>query len=576
MMKKNFAAASLKRTLSIFIFFFCFSSYAHASKYGGQLVLTTNSDPKSFNDIIAKETSTTEITDYIFEGLTTADPVTLKTIPHLAKSWDVSSDGLEWTFHLRDDVFWNDGVKFSADDVVFTFNDLIYNPDIASSARDIFTIDDKPFKVEKIDDYTVRFILPVKFAPFLRSMGQAILPKHKLKLVVDQKKFNTTWGLDTKPSEIVGTGPYKLFKYTPGERIILARNEFYWKRSEEGDKLPYIDKVIYLIVSNADVEMLKFMEGTIDVLPFRGMDYPLLKPLEAKNNFTVYDLGPSMGSSFITFNQNPKKNPKSGKFFVDPVKLSWFSDLEFRKAVAHAIDKQKIIEIVNNGLGYPQDSPMGPGAGFFFNPNVEKYDYDLNKAKEILTQAGFIDRNGDGIIEDKQGHPLEFNLYTNADNTERMDIAAIIRHDLEQLGMKINFQGLDFNTLVNKLNNNYEWDAIVLGLTGGIEPHFGKNVWTTQGQLHFWNPNQEKPATPWEKRVDELFSLGVQELNEDKRKVIYDEFQLSVSQNLPFIYTVLTSKLIAVRNKFENLKPTNYGGVLHNLEEIYIKPEFKQ
>ena len=221
---------------------FAQQSASPISKYGGQLVMTTNSDPKSFNDIIAKETSTTEITDYIFEGLTSIDPFSLKVIPHLAESWDVSNDGLTWTFHLRKNVLWNDGAPFGADDVVFTFNDLIYNPDIASSARDIFTIDEKPFKVEKIDAYTVKFTLPVRFAPFLRGMGQAILPKHELQKYVETKKFNTAWGLDTNPREIVGTGPYKLFKYTPGERIILARNGRYWKKSEAGEQLPISKK----------------------------------------------------------------------------------------------------------------------------------------------------------------------------------------------------------------------------------------------------------------------------------------------------------------------------------------------
>ncbi len=116
---------------------------------------------------------------------------------------------------------------------------------------------------------------------------------------------------------------------------------------------------------------------------------------------------------------------------------------------------------------------------------------------------------------------------------------------------------------------------MILGLTGGIEPHFGKNVWHSSGHLHMWYPLQESPATEWEKRIDEIFSLGVQELDEDKRKVLYDEYQYIVSQNLPLIYTILSAKISAVRNKFGNLNPTNYGGVFHNLEEIYIKEQYR-
>ncbi len=546
------------------------SSHPSLNRYGGELVLSITSDPKSFNDIIAKETSTTEITEYMFEGLTRLNAFTLKVEPQLAESWEVSPDGLQWTFHLRQGVQWFDGVPFTATDVVFTFHDLIYNPNIPSSSRDIFTINDQPFRVEKLDDYTVRFILPVKFAPFLRAMTQSILPQHKLQKAVEEGRFNHTWGIDAEPKEIIGTGPFRLAQYIPGERLVLRRNPHYWRKSPNADQLPYLDRVVYLIVQSSDVEMLKFMEGSIDYYALRGMDFSLLKPLEKERNFTIYDLGPATTSNFLTFNLNPGKNPKTGKPFVDQKKIKWFSNPEFRRAVAHAIDKAEIIRIVKNGLGFVQDSAMA-GSGFFDNSNVPKYDYDLTQARRILEAAGFKDRNNDGFIEDPDGNIVEFNLYTNADNTERLDTAAIIRHDLEKLGMKVNFQGLEFNTLVSKLNSTFEWDAIVLGLTGGQEPHFGKNVWVSSGQLHLWNPHQKSPATDWEKRIDEIFDQGVQELNEDKRKILYNEFQMIVSKELPLIYTVLSAKLYAVRNKFGNLQPSNYLGVFHNLEEIYIK-----
>ncbi len=562
--------------VTFFCFFFLLSTlnlYAQTtfSRYGGQLVLATTSDPKSFNDIISKESSTSLVTGHIFEGLTTLNAHTLKVEPLLAESWDISEDGLQWTFHLHPNVRWNDGKPFTADDVVFTFNELIYNEDIPSSSRDIFTIDGKTFLVEKIDAHTVKFTLPVKFAPFLRGMFQAILPKHKLAKIVEEGKFNTTWGIDTPPEEIVGTGPYKLTRYDPGQRLIFSRNEFYWKTSSDGDPLPYMDKIIYLIVQNTDVALLKFMEGTLDAYGLRGMDYPLLKPLEKERNFTTYDLGPDTGSQFIFFNQNPGKNSHTKKPFVEPYKLAWFRNVYFRRAVAHAIDKANLIEIVKNKLGYPQYAAMGPGAGFFHNPNVVKYDYDLKKAAEILRNAGFKDRDGDGIIEGPKGNSVEFSLYTNSGATERIDIASIIRRDLEKLGMKVHFRSLEFNTLVGKLTSTFEWEAMILGLTGGTEPHFGKNVWTSSGQLHMWYPQQKSPATEWEKRIDEIFTQGVQELDEDKRKVLYDEFQLIVSQQLPLIYTVLSAKITAVRNKFGNLNPSNYAGVFHNLEEIYIK-----
>ena len=581
MAKKNLFLKSLLRVSKIYPLIILFllgvnSVYAESqpsSKYGGTLVLSTTSDPKSFNAITAKETSTTMVTGHIFEGLTTTSGVTGQVEPLLAERWEASGDGLTWTFYLRQDVLWTDGHPFMADDVVFTFNELIYNDDIPSSARDIFTIEEKEFVVEKVDDFTVKFTLPVKFAPFLRGMTQEILPGHLLRKSVEEGKFNFTWGIDTPPVNIVGTGPYKLTEYRPGERLSFHRNPRYWQTNDEGEQLPFIEKIVYLIIQNPDVTLLKFMDGELDYLSLRGADFPLIKPLEKHGNFTVYDVGPAFGTNFITFNQNRGMNPETDKPFVCEHKLAWFVNRDFRRAVAHAIDKDKIIEIVMNGLGYPQSSAMSPSAGFFYNEDVHQYDYDLEKAKKILDKQGFRDRDGDGVLEDKQGHKLEFNLYTNSGGTERVQIASIIRHDLQKLGMKVNFLPLEFNNLVSKLTATFEWDAMIIGLTGGVEPHFGKNVWDSSGGLHMWYPRQESPATSWEKKIDEIFNKGVQELNENKRKKLYDQHQRIVSKELPVIYTVLGSSVFATRNRVVGLNPTSLGGAFHNLEHIYIETQ---
>ncbi|MBN3039888.1 MAG: ABC transporter substrate-binding protein [Candidatus Omnitrophica bacterium] len=540
-------------------------------KYGGQLVLSTIADPKSFNPIVSKEANVSAIMGLIFEGLTTTNAVTTDVEPHLAKSWQISEDGYTYTFFLREDVKWFDGKEFTSDDVVFTFNQLIYNPDIPTSARDIFTIAGNQLKVEKVDKFTVKFTLPVKFAPFLRSMGHEILPKHILEDVVKKGEFNSFWGLDADLKGIIGTGPFKLLRYEPAERIVFEKNPDYWKSSKEGDGLPYIDKIIYIIVQNQDVGLLKFQEGQLDYYSLRGQDFPILKPKEKEGNFTVYNTGPAFGTNYLVFNQNRDINPQTNKPYVDPIKLKWFSNKKFRKAIAHSIDKQSIINIVMNGLGFPQDSAMSPSSGFFYNPNVTKYDYDIEKAKAILKEAGIYDRNNDGEAEDEEGNNIEFNFFTNTGNTDRIEIAKIVRSDLERLGFKINFVPLAFNQIANKLDATFDWDMIMLGLTGGIEPHFGNNVWQSSGQLHMWYPRQKKPATEWEAEINRIFDQGVQELDNNRRKALYDRWQEIVADELPFIYTVLPASIFAVRNKFGNLNPTPYGGAFHNLEEIYIK-----
>lgn len=539
--------------------------------YGGKLIRPTTSDPRSFNPILAKETSTTVITSLLFDGLTKTDVVTLEVEPNLAKSWEVERGGKRWIFNLRKDVYWSDGEKFTAEDVVFTFNDLIYNPDIPNSSRDIFTIRGKEIQVKKIDKYRVEFILPYKFAPFLRSLSQDILPKHKLKQAVENKKFNFTWGTNAEESEIVGTGPFILKEYLPGERVILGRNPYYWKKDAQGNPLPYLDEIIFVILQNQDTVLLKFIEGELDYYGLRGEDLPILGPLQDEGNFTIYNAGPAFGSNFLTFNQNPGVNPNSNKPFIPSYKLEWFRNNNFRKAVAYAIDRRKIIEIVYNGLGYSQYSPMSPTSGYFYNPDVKTYSYNLDKAKNILEQEGFIDRNKDGIIEDPEGHKVKFTILTNTGNTERIKIASMIRKDLSNLGMEVNFLPLEFNNLVAKLTSSFDWEAVLIGLTGGIEPHFGKNVWHSSGHLHMWYPGQEKPYTLWEKKIDEIFDKAVQILKREERKKLYDKWQEIVSKRLPVIYTVLPASLYAVRNKFGNLHPTVYGGPFGEIEYVYVK-----
>ncbi len=561
------------KTLLAFLVVLLFSlpTFADQNSHGGQLVLSASSDPKTFNAIVASETSSSVVTSILFEGLTREDPFTLKTLPNLAESWSVSMDGLQWIFYLRRDVLWFDGMPFTADDVVFTFRDLIYNPKIPTSSKDIFTVDGKEFKVQKINDYTVSFILPKKFAPFLRSMSQAILPKHALEKFVKEGKFSFSWSIDSNPHDIVGTGPFYLDEYHPGERMVFKRNPHYWKHSKEGDALPYLDKLIYLIISDPDASLLKFIDGELDSIGLRGQDYPLIKPMEAKKNFKIYEAGADFGSSFIVFNQNPGLNSTTQKPFMDPIKRSWFENVFFRQAIAHAIDKQKIIQILFNELGFVQDGPMSPSSGFFYNPHVPVYEYSLEKARASLVQGGFVFKNG--LLYDGAGHPVEFNLNTStsSQHSENIQMAYMIRADLEKLGIKVNFQPLEFNTLVSKLMASFDWDAIIIGLTGGVEPHFGKNVWASSGQLHMWNPKQKTPATVWEKRLDEIYNQGVEELDENKRKILYDEYQVIAAEQLPMIYTVLGANIFAVRNRFGNLKPSAYAGAFHNLEEIYVK-----
>ncbi len=527
------------------------------------IVLRLASDPKSFNPIVAQETSTTSVTSLLFEGLVRIDPFTQQPLPNLAWKWEVSEDGRRWRFYLRKGLKWSDGFPLTAEDVAFTFNSLIFNPAIPNSAKEIFTIDGQPIKVEIKDEYTIDFILPDRFAPFLEAMTQEILPRHILKPIVDRGEFSSAWSLSVSPGDIVCNGPYRLKRFVPGQFVKLEANSYYWRRDRDGTRLPHIPQVVMMIIPSDDTALLKFLEGELDFLSLRPMDYILLKKRHLKD-VRLINLGPSLGTNFLVFNQNPSAP-------VPEYKLGWFKDIRFRKAIAHLIDREGIIRTIYSGLGQAQYGPLSEANGFFYSPDLCRYGFDKKEALALLGDMGFKDRDGDGILEDEAGHRLVLSLVTNANSSERLQIASILARDMRTVGIDLRYIGIDFNDLVTRLTSSFDWEIALIGLTGGFDPHFGKNVWSSKGPLHIWYPRERQPATDWERQVDEIFETAVKELDREKRKALYSRWQRIISCRLPVIYTVTPSRLFALKDRFEGIKPSPYGGVLHNIAELKIK-----
>ena len=535
---------------------------------GGTLTIATISEPLTFNLAIANDASSSGVLGYLFEGLTETSWLTDRVEPALAESWERSDDGLTWTFHLRRDVTWQDGEPFTAHDVDFTFNRIIYNDDIPASSRSTFDfryLDDNGdwqesrMDVVAIDDHTVEFSLPVPFAPFLRSMGTAIYPRHILEEHVDDGTFVDTWGIDTDPAEIIGTGPFTIESYEPGERLVLARNPNYWLTDDEGNRLPYLDEIVHVIVADLEAELDKFLAGESDSHGVLGEEYAELEPLQEEGNFTIHRRGPGFGTTFLGFNANPGADPETGEPYVAGEKLEWFGNVQFRQAVAHSIDKDTIIAEVQHGLGYPQWSSVSPAAGDFHNSDVRRYEYDLDRANEILDGLGWTDTDGDGTREDGDGNEIEFTLVTNEGNSVREEVGRTVRRGMEQIGIRADFELVDFGDLVSQLTRSYDWEAMIIGFTGGTDPYGGINFWHSSEGLHLWYPNQPQPATEWEAEIDELYVMGSQELDHNVRVGHYQRAQEVAAENVPVIYTTLAERLSATRNVFGNLTPTLYS-----------------
>ncbi len=549
-------------------------------RHGGQFVMASFGEGlKTFNPVTAGETSTTDYTARIFEGLLFMDPWTGEMKPWLAESWEHSEDYLVWTFHLRRDVKFNNGLPMTADDVVFSFN-INYRPEIVTSTRDLLVVEGKQWEIEKVDDYTVRITLPTKYAIFEEVAGSGgvvpILSREVCEPAVEDGTFNSFMGAESTPDQIVGTGPFMLDNYVPGQRLTLTRNPHYWRFDAADQRLPYLDRLIVVWVQTIDGMMLRFKTGQTDTYGLRGADYPILKPLEERRGFKIYELGPHMGSSFLTFNQNPGSCPQTGRPYIEPHKVRWFRNTKFRQAMAMAVDRRELIRAVHNGLALPQYGPMNEGSGYFYNPDLIEWPYDLEKASQYLAEIGLKDRNGDGWLTDEEDRPVAFTILTNSGNDQREKTAEILRKDLAQLGIRVDLKFIEFNTLITQLDETFDWEAIVLSLTGSQEPYFGANVWKSSGRMHMWYPRQEQPSTEWEARIDAIFDEAIQEPDREKRKVLFDEWQTIVNEQQPFIYTTSPLVLAAFSDKFGNVFPTILAAAgrqacTWNIEELYIK-----
>lgn len=552
-------------------------SRSNVGTYGGQIVSSTIGEgPKTFNPWVSKDATSSMVADLMYDSLLATDPVTGEVIPKLAKELIISPDLKKYTIKLRRGVKWSDGVEITADDVVFTWNEIILAGFGNTSTRDSVLIDGEYPKVNKIDKYTVEFSIKKPFAPFQRIVGTSVAPAHIFKNVVSKgsRYFDSYMGTTVDSKKIVVSGPFILDEYIPAQRVVLKRNPNYYVIDEDKNILPYIDKYVILIVGDLNNELLKFEAGELDVISVRGKDLPRFKEKEKKGDFKIYNLGPNTGTMFIAFNLNTRKN-KDGNFYVNPIKQQWFNDLNFRTAIDYAIDRNSMVNNVANGVAQPLFTSESLSSIFLNEKLASGHQKDIEYAKNLLRQSGFY-WNNVGTLFDKNGNKVEFDLYTNAGNTEREACGVMLKEDLRNLGITINFKPIEFNSLVSKMMSTLDWDVVLMGLTGSpLEPHNGKNVWYSKGHLHLFNmrfpTDKEENILPWEKEIDEIIEKGALELDFKKRKAFYDKYQQIIYDERPIIYLYSPLTITAVRNKIKNLYPTPLGGSMHNLEELYVE-----
>ncbi|MBI2996800.1 MAG: ABC transporter substrate-binding protein [Candidatus Melainabacteria bacterium] len=530
-------------------------------KFGGTLNQSIyGSGPKTFNIWASTDATSSEVGRLMFDSLFDTDPITGEVIPHLAKSYEIKDEGKTIIVKLREGIKWSDGIPITSDDVVFTWNKIVFTGLEGGGFQSLCLIDGKYPSVKKINDTTVEFMTHVVFAPFLRQVGYQVAPKHILEPVIlkagkDAKEiFLSFWGTETKPEDFVTSGPFKLKRYVQGQRIEFVRNPNYFVINSKSEKLPYLNKIIYTIIQDQSLELFKFLASEIDIISVRGEDVSLVKRLEKKNKFKIINLGPSSGTEFLVFNLSKNK---------------WFNNLYFRKAISHAIDRLSIVDNVLAGVGKPLFTSESLASIYLNKKFAGGYSQDLNLSREFLKKGGF-NWNSNGRLIDEKNQTVEFTILTNAENITRQAISVIIQDDLKKLGIKVNLRPLDFNTLIGRSDSG-NWEAIIIGFTGGFfEPNDGANVWKLNGRLHLFDSSEHKPRD-WEIEIDKIFNEATKYIDFQRRKKLYDIFQEVVYDKLPFIYLESPLRIVAIQNGLGNIFPTIYGGALHNLESIYKK-----
>lgn len=528
---------------------------------GGTVTLPLGAAPPTFLYYAQIDNATQTLTQQVFDSLVEFNLQTYALEPALAESWEVSEDGTVYTFHLREGVTWHDGEPFTAEDVVFTYEQVITNPEARAgdAANFTFTVDGeaRPVTFEAVDDHTVVFTLPAPSAAFLLQQRFFIVPKHKLLEFsveggAEAAEINNAWPTDVDLSEVVGTGPFMYESYTPGQLISLTRNPDYWKTDAAGTQLPYLEQVDYLIVSGTEAQTAQFLAGNIDQLNISGAQFPNFKDLEQQGaDFRVIVSDALFGSPpHLAFN------------FDDPQFSELFSNHEFRKAMEFAVDRQRVIEDVYNGLAVIPGTPNAPADGTFYEDTTALMnDFDLEAAAAALDALDVTDTDGDGTRNVPGGGNLEFGLTYASDSAAFTDIATILQNDFAQIGVKANLVAVQNSALLSTgLAGDYQ--AIIVALGNQPDPELRKPIWQPGGSLYYWHRSTQ-PAEPggqpnfeamadWEQRIYEIFDQGTTMVDQEARVAGYKEYQRLNAEYVPVIMIAKPSNIAAVYDHIGN------------------------
>ncbi len=507
--------------------------------------MSIRTEPRNFARFGQAEATTDVVALLLHARLVRINRVTDEIEPWLAQSWTRSIDGTEYTLRLRPNVSFSDGHPLTADDVVFSFD--AYRQAGVDGALDV---DGKPLVVSSVDPLTVRVRFPSVFAPGLRILDNVvILPKHKLEPALRNGTLKSAWGLATPPSDVVGLGPFVLSGYQPGQRLLLARNPHYWRRDAKGTALPYLDRVVLDVVPDEKTQLLRLESGQSDMTSSQlpAEDYAPLKRAADAGSARLYDLGPALYPDFLWINLKP------GAFAGDP-RASWMQRDELRRAISLAVDRRRFADTVFLGAGVPVFGPVSPANRKWYWEGTPQIPYDPQQAKMLLASIGLTDR-GDGLMRDRSGVPASFTIVTQKGRPPFERGVAVIRDELKKIGLGVEVAALEGNAVIQQFLSG-KYDAMYFNaFPNDSDPALTPDFWLSSGSQHLWNPQQQRPATDWERAIDVQMHVLTVSTDDAERKRAFDEVQRLFVAHQPAIYFVAPRIFVGSSTRVGNVTP---------------------
>ena len=514
---------------------------------GGDLVVSARTEPRTFNRLTSREATTDLVASLLHAKLIRINRVTDEVEPWLAERWTRAASGLSYTLTLRPNVTFSDGHPLTADDVVFSLEAAYAVP----LAADALQPGGKKLTLTAADPLTIVLTFPVPYAPGLRILDNLwVLPRHKLGTALGNGTLASAWGLSTPAADLAGLGPFVLSAYSPGQRLVFARNPRYWRKDVKGVQLPYLDRLTIDVVPEESTELLRLTSGASDVtvseVPSEA--YATVKREADAGKLHLYDLGVGYDSDAFWINLRP------GAFASDR-RRAWLQRDELRRAISMAVDRQLFADTVFLGAALPAYGPITPANKKWYSPDVPRTPHDPAGARALLASIGLTDRNGDGLLEDASQTPVRFTIVTQKGRPRLERGVSVIRDELKKIGIGVDVVTLDATAVIEQIMSG-TFEAIYFSAyMSGTDPASSPDFWLSSGSTHLWNIEQKTPATEWERQVDALMTRQMQSGDEAERSRLFKDVQTIFADHLPAIYFAAPRMFAAASRRVINVTP---------------------